>query len=83
MWRGEMPALVPRAGNQAAGYYNAPVLNGGSGSGMGARMAGSQSLASGNGVNIGGQSWHPTVLYLVALTVAEMFVFGFIAHLLK
>jgi hypothetical protein len=82
MWRGEMPVIVSRGPNQATGYYNSALLYGGSGSGMGAPMAGTQSLASGSGVNIGGQSWHPTVLYLAALVVAEMVIFGFIGHLL-
>lgn len=85
-WRGAAaPAgRTPRGGNQAQGYYAGygPV-NGGSGSGMGQSMSGAGSLAAGNGVTIAGQNWHPTVLYLAALVVAEMVVFGFIGHLLK
>lgn len=46
-------------------------------------MAGKGSLAAGQGVSVAGQEWHPTVLYLGALIVAEMVVFGWIAHLLK
>lgn len=46
-------------------------------------MAGKGSLAAGQGVSVAGQEWHPTVLYLAALIVAEMVVFGWIAHLLK
>lgn len=85
-WRGEIPAPAygSRGGNQSAGYYAGyGPLNGGSGSGMGVQMAGTGSLAQGNGVSIGGQDWHPTVLYLGALVLAEMFVFGFISNLLK
>jgi hypothetical protein len=83
-WRGEAPAIVSRAGNQSQGYYaGLGPLNGGTGSGMGVSVAGAGSLAAGQGVNIAGQNWHPTVLYLAALIIAEMFVFGFIGHLLS
>ena len=86
-WRGAAAApagRVARAGNQSQGYYvGYGPLNGGSGSGMGQSMAGVGSLAPGQSVTIGGQNWHPTVLYLAALVVAEMVVFGFLGHLLK
>lgn len=80
-WRGE--AAVPRAPNQARGYYAGygPV-NGGSGSGMGQAVSGRGQFAAGNGVTVGGQEWHPTILYLGALVVAEMIAFGVISHLL-
>jgi hypothetical protein len=84
MWRGELPAIVSRAGNQSEGYYaGIGPLNGGSGSGMGVSVAGNGTLAAGQGVNIGGQNWHPTVLYLGALIIAEMVVFAFVGHLLS
>lgn len=83
-WRGEAPAYGQRGGNQSAGYYTGyGPLNGGSGSGMGQSMAGTGSLASGQGVTVAGATWHPTVLYLAALVVAEMVVFAYIGRLLK
>jgi hypothetical protein len=82
-WRGETP-IVTRAPNQSQGYYvGYGPQNGGSGSGMGVKMAGIGSLAQGQTVSLGGQEWHPTVLYLGALIIAEMFAFGFIGHLLS
>ena len=85
MWRGEQQAAtVPRAGNQAQGYYvGYGPLAGGSGSGMGQANMGAGQLAQGNSVQIGGQSWHPTILYLFAFIVAEMVAFGFIGKLLR
>jgi hypothetical protein len=50
---------------------------------MGQAMNGPGRLAQGNGVNIGGQDWHPTILYLFALILAEMVVFGYIGRVLK
>lgn len=83
MWRGEQ-AVSPRAPNQAYGYYAGyGPQSGGSGSGMGQRMAGLGQLAAGQGVTVGNQTWHPTILYLVALIVAEMVVFGYVAKILK
>lgn len=85
-WRGDPSASAygSRGGNQSQGYYvGYGPLNGGTGSGMGVSMAGTGSLAQGNSVSIGGQQWHPTVLYLLALIVAEMVAFGFIANLLS
>ena len=81
-WRGE--AVQSRAGNPAQGYYTGyGPLAGGTGSGMGQAMAGRGEFAPGNGVTVGGQTWHPTVLYLAALVIAEMFVFGLVSQLLK
>lgn len=82
-WRGEQPAGM-RAGNPAQGYYaGGGLLAGGSGSGKGAAMAGRGQFASGQGVTMGGQEWHPTILYLIAMIIAEMVVFGLIARHLK
>lgn len=86
-WRG-VPAAPgaygSRAGNQSQGYYlGYGPTNAGSGSGMGVQMAGMSSLAQGAGVNVAGQQWHPTVLYLAALVVVEMVVFGWISHILR
>ena len=82
-WRGEA-ATVPRAPNQAQGYYvGYGPMNGGSGSGMGQAVAGRGQFAAGNGVTVAGQDWHPTILYLAALVIGEMVVFGFIAKALR
>ena len=83
-WRGAPAggARVSRAPNQAQGYYvGYGPQAGGSGSGMGQAMAGNGQLSQ--GVTIGGQNWHPTILYLFALIVAEMAVFGFVGKMLK
>jgi hypothetical protein len=84
-WRGEQAAgITSRAGNPSRGYYAGyGPQAGGSGSGMGQAMAGRGQFASGQGITVAGSDWHPTILYLLALIVAEMFVFGLIAHHLK
>jgi hypothetical protein len=40
-------------------------------------------LQSQGTVQVAGQDWHPTVIYLLVLVIAEMFVFGFIGRILK
>jgi hypothetical protein len=83
MWRGEQ-AVNTRAPNQAYGYYAGyGPENAGSGSGMGKKVAGLSQLAAGQGVTVGNQDWHPTILYLIALVVVEMVVFGYVAKVLK
>ena len=83
-WRGEQPAFLARTGNQAHGYYaGGGPLAGGSGSGMGQPMAGRGQFAAGQGVTVGNAEWHPTLIYLFVLIIAEMVIFGFIAHHLK
>ena len=44
----------------------------------GAPLAGGQGAGQGNGGNATG--WSPTILYLFALIIAEMFIFGFIGR---
>lgn len=81
-WRGE--AYAARAPNQALGYDRATLHLGGMGSQMGQATSGTATLGQGlGGVNVAGQQWHPTILYLFALIVAEMFVFGLISQILK
>lgn len=81
-WRGE--AIVPRAGNQSQGYYAGyGPQAGGSGSGMGQANVGAGELAPGTSVNIAGSSWHPTILYLFALIIAEMVIFGLVGRLMR
>jgi hypothetical protein len=51
---------------------------------MGQATAGTSQLAQGiGGVTVAGQTWHPTILYLFVLILAEMIVFGFVGRLLK
>lgn len=81
-WRGE--GYGGRAPNQALGYDRDARHLTAEGSGMGQRDAGTGALASGIGsVSVGGQTWHPTILYLFFLVLGEMFVFGIISQLLK
>lgn len=57
-------------------------LAGGQGSGMGQKNSGTGLFPAGMG-SITGGDWHPTVIYLLVLVVAEMFVFGFISRMLR
>lgn len=54
----------------------------GQGSGMGQGNSGLGIFSQGQGV-MSGTDWHPTVIYLLVLVVAEMIVFGFIARALR
>jgi hypothetical protein len=82
-WRGE--AYGTRAPNQALGYdRDARHLGHLANEGMGQVMAGTSQLGLGIGTMSGpGGDWHPTIVYLFALILAEMFVFGLISQLLK
>jgi hypothetical protein len=45
---------------------------------------GTAGMSTGTGaVSLGGTAWHPSVLYLLALVVVEMVVFGWIGQILK
>ena len=70
-------------GNQSTGYWRgSDIQAGGSGSGMGSQPGGSAGLSQGLG-SMGPGNWHPTVLYMLGLIVAEMVVFGVIGRMLK
>lgn len=60
------------------GYYRGSPMVLGQGSGQGVSMAGTNSFAAGQGGGIA-SGWHPTVLYMLALIVVEMFAFAFIS----
>lgn len=66
------------------GYHRgSPVFGGGaqSGGGYGPLMAGTNTFAQGQGPT--GQSaagWNPTILYMFALIIGEMIVFGILAR---
>lgn len=83
MWRGEQSGYASRAGNQALGYDRGARHLGKTGAEPMAQ--GTSSLAQGLGsVGAPGASgWEPTVLYLFVLIIAEMFVFGLLAKLLR
>lgn len=67
-------------GPQSFGYYRGAPMQGGYGSGMGVTMAGSNSYAPGQGPAAGSQQgWHPTILYMFVLILAEMAVFAWIS----
>lgn len=71
-------------GNQAMGYWRGSEFQYlGAGSGMGAKQAGAGVLQQGQGglSSLAG-SWHPTVLYMLGLVVAEMIAFGFLSRML-
>lgn len=81
-WRGEQSAVGSRAGNQALGYDRMGRHLGS----LGDQMASDTStLAQGIGTTGQGTGggWHPTILYLFVLVLAEMFVFGLIARVLR
>ena len=50
---------------------------------MGQKNSGAGLLSQGQGMISGAGDWHPTVIYLLILVVAEMIVFGFIAKALR
>lgn len=63
------------------GYYRGTVYAGGSGSGMGPVMAGSGVFSQGSGSGPGSTtSWNPTILYMFALIIVEMAVFGYLSR---
>jgi hypothetical protein len=63
------------------GYYRGWPLVGGQGSGQGVEMAGNGVFSAGQGTGTSnGSAWSPTILYLFALIIAEMFIFAFIGR---
>ena len=63
--------------------HDAGPLWKGQGSGMGPSQQGTGTLASGVASQDGPGGWHPTVLYLGVLILAEMIAFGFMAKMLR
>jgi len=65
------------------GYYRgAPMYLGGAygGGGNGPKVAGTNVFAQGQGTDQGAGGWSPTILYMIALIILEMIVFGFISR---
>jgi hypothetical protein len=42
-------------------------------------MAGNGVFSAGSGISAGTSNWNPTILYMFALIILEMVVFGFLA----
>lgn len=49
---------------------------------MGAMTQGVGMQSAGTGIAVAGTTWHPTIVYLLGLIVAEMVVFGVIGRML-
>lgn len=80
-WRGSPVTYGP---NPAVGYDRAAAHLGEMGSGMGQATAGTNAVGQGiGGVMVGGQQWHPTIIYLFFLMIGELVVFSIISQLLK
>jgi len=74
MWRG-----VWTEPPQHQGYYRGEPHAGGQGSMAGPAMQGVGISAAGQSGSYGG--WHPTVVYIGILVLAEMAVFGWLSRL--
>lgn len=61
------------------GYYRGVPYYGGSGSGYGPNGAGNGVFAQGQGPVNNTSQWNPTILYMFALIILEMVVFGFLS----
>lgn len=61
------------------GYYRGTPYAGGSGSGMGPSVSGSGKFAQGSGPASNTTGWSPTILYMFALILLEMVIFGILA----
>lgn len=79
------PGIYSRP-SSAFGYWRGGgseiPLTGGQGSDMGPKVQGAGVFSQGQG-NGNGSGWHPTVIYLLILIVAEMIIFGFISRALR
>jgi hypothetical protein len=66
------------------GYYRgSPQFGGGaqSGGGQGPLMAGTNTFSQGSGPASGtGSGWNPTILYMIALIIVEMVIFGILSR---
>ena len=71
--------------SSSLGYWRGTQgLSGPSGPEGAVMPQGVSGLSAGTGaVSIGGQQWHPSVLYLLGLIIAEMIAFGWLGRVLK
>jgi hypothetical protein len=71
--------------SSSLGYWRG-TAEGISGPSLGGTVAanGTMGTSAGTGaVTIGQTAWHPSVLYLLGLVIAEMIVFGWMGRILK
>ena len=72
--------------SSSSGYWRGDVGVAGPAPGglreMGTATQGIGMQSAGTGVTVAGTTWHPTVLYLLALVVAECVIFGVIGRML-
>jgi len=85
-------AWSDKGGIAAGSFYGRPSSSlgywRGSGTNQGISGLGGDMPATSSGIfqapgGTGGGGWEPSVLYLLLLIVAEMFVFGFISRMLR
>lgn len=62
------------------GYYRGAPLAGGSGSGAGQANYGNGVFPQGQGPVNSTNQWNPTILYMFALIIVEMVIFGFLSR---
>jgi hypothetical protein len=62
------------------GYTRGQPFYKGSGSGQGPSQSGTGQFAQGSGPVNNTTQWSPTILYMFALIIAEMIIFGFLAR---
>jgi hypothetical protein len=62
------------------GYYRGSPMYGGQGSGSGPSISGNGQFSQGSGPVNNTSQWNPTILYMFALIIVEMVVFGFLAR---
>jgi hypothetical protein len=73
-------------GNQAYGYWRGGAgISGPPSAGRGETGVATQGIgmASQGMVRAAGADWHPTILYLLGLVIAEMVVFGIFGRMLR
>jgi hypothetical protein len=62
------------------GYYRGSPQFQGQGSNQGVSVSGNGVFAPGQGTASSGTAWSPTIMYLFALVVAEMIIFGILSR---
>jgi len=69
------------SGPASYGYYRGSPLYRGQGAGGGPAVSGTGKYAQGQGVTTSATGqWSPTIVYLLVLVLAEMFIFGYLAR---
>ena len=80
-----IPVYSALPSSSLGAWRGSPGITGPAFGGDGGQVAqGTSGLSVGTGsVSIGSTDWHPSVLYLLALVIGEMFVFHVIGRVLK